>query len=76
MISHFSTVALHTGDDADDENNPTPGKSAALRAELPRGTFAKTIYVKVYATCRLRRIWFAERAPSDTSPWEFGLYGA
>jgi hypothetical protein len=76
MVSHFSTVAFHTRDDADEEDTPTSAKSAALRAELPRGIFAKTIYVKVYATCRLRRIWFAERAPSDASPWEFGLYGA
>ncbi|KAJ7800395.1 hypothetical protein B0H14DRAFT_2900097 [Mycena olivaceomarginata] len=39
------------------------------------GAFAHTSYVKVYATCRLRRIWFSQSGPSKQAPWEFELYG-
>jgi hypothetical protein len=42
---------------------------------LPSGSFSHTSYVKVYATCRLRRIWFSQSGPSKRAPWEFELYG-
>lgn len=44
---------------------------------LPGPSYAATSYVKVYATCRLRRVWFSESRLADTAvPWEFQLYGA
>ncbi|KAF8162441.1 hypothetical protein K438DRAFT_1618284 [Mycena galopus ATCC 62051] len=44
-------------------------------AGMPNGSFSHTSYVKVYATCRLRRIWFSQGGPSKQAPWEFELYG-
>jgi len=42
--------------------------------ELPSVRFSHVSYVKVYATCRLRRIWFSETDSSQRLPWEFELY--
>lgn len=41
---------------------------------LPGGTFAHVSYVRVYANCRLRRIWFSEGEPGQKVPWEFEMY--
>ena len=44
---------------------------------VPSGTFAHVSYIKVYATCRLRRIWLSETWPLDQRvPWEFELYSS
>ncbi|KAJ7778087.1 hypothetical protein B0H16DRAFT_1671963 [Mycena metata] len=48
---------------------------APLGTSMPSGSFSHTSYVKVYATCRLRRIWFSRGGPSKKAPWEFELYG-
>jgi hypothetical protein len=46
-----------------------------------RGAFPSRLafvtYVKVYATCRLRRAWFTAEKESDVirRPWELELYG-
>jgi len=41
------------------------------------GTYSHVSYVKVYATCRLRRVWFSEMSGADQMlPWEFEMYGA
>ncbi|EJC97730.1 uncharacterized protein FOMMEDRAFT_115057 [Fomitiporia mediterranea MF3/22] len=45
-------------------------------APLPSGAFGKVTYVKVYANCRLRRIWFNENKHSSNLPWEFELYAS
>lgn len=42
---------------------------------LPSGSYSHVAYLKVYATCRLRRIWFSQGGPSQKAPWEFELYG-
>jgi len=42
--------------------------------ELPSARFSHVSYVKVYATCRLKRIWFSEEDSSQRLPWEFQLY--
>ncbi|KAJ6557957.1 hypothetical protein B0H19DRAFT_1149197 [Mycena capillaripes] len=49
--------------------------SSSLLGAMPSGSFSHTSYVKVYATCRLRRIWFSQGGPSKQAPWEFELYG-
>ena len=44
---------------------------------VPSGAFSHISYVKVYATCRLRRIWLSEAWPLDQRvPWEFQLYSS
>jgi len=44
---------------------------------VPSGTFSHVSFIKVYATCRLRRIWLSETWPSDQRlPWEFQLYSS
>ncbi|KAI0302406.1 hypothetical protein B0F90DRAFT_1911626 [Multifurca ochricompacta] len=42
--------------------------------ELPSARFSHVSYVKVYATCRLKRVWFSEADSSQKLPWEFELY--
>ena len=48
---------------------------------MPRGAFPSRLafvtYIKVYATCRLRRAWFTAGKESDVirRPWELELYG-
>ena len=48
------------------------------RIPVPSGTYSHVSYVKVYATCRLRRILFTEvgSGPGQNLPWEFQLYGS
>ncbi|KAK7044836.1 cilia-and flagella-associated protein 20 [Favolaschia claudopus] len=52
-----------------------PLTPASLPTSMPTAFFSHTSYVKVYATCRLRRIWFSQGGPSKKAPWEFELYG-
>ncbi|KAH0580877.1 hypothetical protein H2248_012036 [Termitomyces sp. 'cryptogamus'] len=53
----------------------TEGVSRGMRNEAPGGSYSHVAYVRVYATCRLRRIWFSEGGPGQKVPWEFELYG-
>ncbi|TFK72469.1 hypothetical protein BDN72DRAFT_836248 [Pluteus cervinus] len=51
-------------------SNPVP---------LPGGIYSHVSYIRVYATCRLKRVWFSNFGPNHLSheiPWEFKLYGA
>ncbi|KAF9528359.1 hypothetical protein CPB83DRAFT_854469, partial [Crepidotus variabilis] len=43
-------------------------------APTPTGTYSHISYVRIYANCRLRRIWLSESGPSQKVPWEFELY--
>ncbi|KAF9801811.1 hypothetical protein IEO21_10036 [Rhodonia placenta] len=69
--------------DDDDGDVPLPTTSSASQRilqtrfnQVPAGTYSYVSYVKVYATCRLRRIWFSEDGPKQRLPWEFQLYAA
>ncbi|OSX60844.1 hypothetical protein POSPLADRAFT_1147024 [Postia placenta MAD-698-R-SB12] len=72
LLPHFLSASLLRPDgdedadslDSDDED------------DVPAGTYSYVSYVKVYATCRLRRIWFSEDGPKQRLPWEFQLYAA
>jgi len=68
LISHFSSRALvrNLHDDEEDVR--------LQEIELPSARFSHVSYVKVYATCRLKRIWFSETDSSQRLPWEFELY--
>lgn len=61
----------------------TPGDDAAALldagpAQVPAGQFSHISYIKIYANCRLKRIWVSDTktTPSTTLPWEFELYGS
>lgn len=61
--------AYSDSDDNDDEHGsrkrrrrppPPPARRPADRSRLPEGGLAYTAYVRIYANCRLRRVWFSE----------------
>ncbi|RSH81224.1 uncharacterized protein EHS24_008661 [Apiotrichum porosum] len=61
--------AASDSDDNDDEHGsrkrrrrppPRPARRPADRSRLPEGGLAYTAYVRIYANCRLRRVWFSE----------------
>lgn len=59
------------------QENEDASESLGQAMPLPNAGFGSVRYVKVYATCRLRRIWLSKdaRGDGDNLPWEFGLYG-
>ncbi|KAL5499196.1 hypothetical protein ACEPAH_1714 [Sanghuangporus vaninii] len=64
----------------EDHENDVPNECTArelsgMNAPLPSGGLGKVTYVKVYANCRLRRIWFSEDK-HGALPWEFELYAS
>ncbi|GLB42308.1 putative protein of unknown function (DUF667) [Lyophyllum shimeji] len=81
-LTSWSTVTLHLPSYLPYFSSPkligsTDNEHIArgTRSEVPGGTYSHVAYVRVYATCRLRRIWFTEGGPAQTVPWEFNLYG-
>ncbi len=68
LISHFSSRALVRNLQDDEED------VRLYEIELPSARFSHVSYVKVYATCRLKRIWLCEADSSQRLPWEFELY--
>ncbi|KAI0764603.1 hypothetical protein BD413DRAFT_169325 [Trametes elegans] len=74
LLPHFSSAALARSEDETGATGATlSGQSAS---QVPGGTYSHVSYVKVYATCRLRRIWFSEGGPQQRLPWEFELYAS
>jgi len=67
-MPHFTSLSLAAFED----ENLSASETGVV---LPGGAYSHVAYVKVYATCRLRRIWFSEGGPSKKFPWEFELYG-
>ncbi|KAF7326018.1 Transcription factor iib [Mycena kentingensis (nom. inval.)] len=67
LLPHFSSPSLVP--------RAADGSPVALPHAAPTAPFSHTSFVKVYATCRLRRIWFTQGDPSKQAPWEFELYG-
>jgi hypothetical protein len=79
LIPHFSSLAIRNQLDDDDDNDDAshynvnrPGNFSPL----PGGPYSHLSYIKIYATCRLRRIWLSDFPPDSQVPWEFELYGA
>lgn len=68
LLSHFSSRALLRNLHDDEED------ARLHEIELPSARFAHVSFVKIYATCRLKRIWFSEADSSQRLPWEFELY--
>lgn len=80
-IAHFSDISLleDSGDSPQHEEYDSevrPRKKARLTGIIPSGSFSHVSYVKVYATCRLRRVWFSQTRNAADLPWEFDLYSA
>ncbi|EPS94084.1 hypothetical protein FOMPIDRAFT_63733 [Fomitopsis schrenkii] len=83
FLPHFSSASMarrvpHEDDAAHDESSTSsdvPHVSSRPIA-VPSGGYSHVSYVKVYATCRLRHIFFTENGPRQELPWEFGLYSA
>ncbi|RDB29929.1 Cilia- and flagella-associated protein 20 [Hypsizygus marmoreus] len=74
-LPYFSSPKLIAqGDDPVDDEH-TFRNARANVGSIPSGTYSHVAYIRVYATCRLRRIWFDESGPSQKVPWEFELYG-
>ncbi|RPD55995.1 hypothetical protein L227DRAFT_656524 [Lentinus tigrinus ALCF2SS1-6] len=77
FLPHFSSASLaHTDDDDEADGPATARQLQGAQLQVPSGTYSHVSYVKVYATCRLRRIWFSEGGPQQRLPWEFQLYAA
>jgi len=68
LLSQFSSRALLRNLDDDEED------ARLHEIELPSARFSHVSFVKIYATCRLKRIWFSEADSSQRLPWEFELY--
>jgi hypothetical protein len=68
-LPSFSAFSLLAPPDHETSSGPT--------RPVPSGTFSHISSVKVYATCRLRRIWLSEIWPLDQRvPWELELYSS
>lgn len=77
FIPYFSSVSRGQRLQDDTRDVSVASSSSHPLPLLPDGTYSHLTYVKIYATCRLRRIWLSDCAPSAEapSPWEFELYG-
>lgn len=71
VMARFSTPSVIT--DHDDEEC-RGGCSSDPNRTIPMGGYSHVSHVRIYATCRLRRIWFGDIGPSQKVPWEFELY--
>lgn len=79
LIPHFSTLAsMDQFDDGEGSRHDInhPATLSATNIPIPSGTYSHLSYIKIYATCRLRRIWLSDLLPDSQVPWEFELYGA
>lgn len=87
FLPYFSSPSLYPSDD-DDERDPAAQKEITIKSRnsnptsttlltstaIPSGTYSHVSYVRVYANCRLRRIWFGDGDSRQKVPWEFELY--
>ena len=71
---HLPTVLPYFSSLAPRAEQGESGTSGEARSLLPRGSFGHSTYLKIYASCRVRRVWFSTEGPGGAVPWEFGLY--
>jgi hypothetical protein len=75
LLSQFSSLSLLSQADNEGSSSLQPSsRICRTGGRLPLANYSHVAYVKVYATCRLRRIWFSESGPNQKLPWEFELY--
>ncbi|KAI6124527.1 hypothetical protein EDD16DRAFT_1767250 [Pisolithus croceorrhizus] len=79
FIPQFASVSRdqRSRTDASDEDGSTDPSNVPSPQFLPGGAYAHLTHIKIYATCRLRRIWLSDSPPGTggPTPWEFELYG-
>ncbi|KAJ3736612.1 hypothetical protein DFJ43DRAFT_989107 [Lentinula guzmanii] len=44
------------------------------QVSIPSGQYSHISHVRIYSTCRIRRIWLSDGGPTQKLPWEFELY--
>ncbi|KAF9467796.1 hypothetical protein BDZ94DRAFT_1184808 [Collybia nuda] len=75
-LPYFSSPNLiNQGDGSVDDDSNVRSLRMNSSGAIPSGSYSHVAYVRIYATCRLRRIWFDEAGPGQKVPWEFELYG-
>lgn len=79
LLPYFSSPLLRSEQRRNGDKDGDAGEDAgphlnASALGIPSGSYAYASFVRIYATCRLRRIWFSENGPSQKVPWEFELY--
>ncbi|KAI0822969.1 hypothetical protein BC628DRAFT_629201 [Trametes gibbosa] len=74
LLPHFLSASLTEDHQEDEFYGQAPRGHRA--AQVPSGIYSHVSFVKVYANCRLRRIWFSDSGPQQRLPWEFQLYAA
>jgi hypothetical protein len=75
LLAQFSSLSLLSKADNEGPSSLQPSsRTCRTRGRPPLANYSHVAYVKVYATCRLRRIWFSESGPNQKLPWEFELY--
>lgn len=74
LTAHFGASSLVRARTSDENSGSTPGQ---VLAPLFPIRFESVAYIKIYATCRLRRVWLTEdkEKPGVRRPWELELYG-
>ncbi|KAG8216930.1 hypothetical protein J3R82DRAFT_7206 [Butyriboletus roseoflavus] len=77
FVPQFASLAhIQSSSDLADDHHAAERGGTSDQVPLPSGTYSHLAFIKIYATCRLRRIWLSESAPiTRTTPWEFELYG-
>ncbi|KAL1746041.1 hypothetical protein HDZ31DRAFT_62601 [Schizophyllum fasciatum] len=84
LLAGFSATASTIDDETVDVDSARPASHIDSASSpiidprtlaLPAGPFSHVVYVRVYATCRLRRVWLSQSGPAQKVPWEFELYG-
>jgi len=78
-LTSWCTVSLHLPTLIPHFRSPSlvvPSPTTAL--EPVPTQYSHTSYFKIYATCRLRRVWFSESGQTEDirGAWEMGLYAA
>ncbi|KAF7426375.1 hypothetical protein PC9H_008743 [Pleurotus ostreatus] len=76
LLSKATILAAATNAAADDAAEDDTHEQQDPAYDLPSSAYSHISYIKIYATCRLRRIWFSEAALGQRIPWEFELYSA
>ncbi|KAJ3853083.1 hypothetical protein EV368DRAFT_73671 [Lentinula lateritia] len=68
FFPHFTNMNLieHASDSTEDFLH--------AQALFPAGQYSHVCYIRIYSTCRLRRVWFSDGGPGQKLPWEFELY--
>ena len=74
LLPHFLSSSLSRRPETEEEAEVEFQQESLEGVSLPSGKYSHVSFVKVYANCRLRRVWFSDAGPGQELPWEFQLY--